>query len=427
MAVPNAQIGWKTEEKLLHTISKQLDRLIQVAAQSGGGGGGTVTSVSVATANGFAGTVATATTTPAITISTSITGILKGNGTAISAAVAADFPALPYFSTVNGGTASGTITYTLAANPFIISTGVTTGTGATAGQQIVGNSLTTGNILDISSSSVSTGTLGVFTSTSTVVDHTLGTSGLVRVVASGVNSTTAKTVIGISSIVTNTNVTSGTNVAAYFSASGATTANNAVVIGSGNIALSSGAAQTILKSGGQFSVGTSNFSTLNIVVNSGNRITINGSSGIHTYSTPTATSGSLNHFTWNPGTVTNQTASTEAISYTYNTSQTNFLNGAITTQRNFLVKLPTYSHVSGSNTITTAATFVVEGAPTTTGAFTTITNAYALWVQAGNSLFAGSIAIGNTVNAVSPTAPNRTVTMVIGGTTYYLHAKTTND
>jgi hypothetical protein len=39
-------------------------------------------------ANGFAGTVATATTTPAITVSTSITGVLKGNGTAISAATA---------------------------------------------------------------------------------------------------------------------------------------------------------------------------------------------------------------------------------------------------------------------------------------------------------------------------------------------------
>jgi len=51
-------------------------------------GSGTVTSVSVVSANGFAGTVATATSTPAITVSTSITGVLKGNGTAISAAVA---------------------------------------------------------------------------------------------------------------------------------------------------------------------------------------------------------------------------------------------------------------------------------------------------------------------------------------------------
>jgi hypothetical protein len=39
----------------------------------------------------------------------------------------------------------------------------------------------------------------------------------------------------------------------------------------------------------------------------------------------------------------------------------------------------------------------------------------------------GELRIGNTVNTVSPTSPNRTITMVIGGTTYYIHAKTTND
>ncbi len=51
-------------------------------------GAGTVTTASVVTANGFAGTVATATSTPAITLTTSITGMIKGNGTAISAASA---------------------------------------------------------------------------------------------------------------------------------------------------------------------------------------------------------------------------------------------------------------------------------------------------------------------------------------------------
>ncbi len=86
---PRRQIGWSTEEILLSDILKQIERLGQVIASGGGGGGtGTVTSVSVATANGFAGTVATATTTPAITISTSVTGLLKGDGTAVSAAVA---------------------------------------------------------------------------------------------------------------------------------------------------------------------------------------------------------------------------------------------------------------------------------------------------------------------------------------------------
>ena len=65
---------------------------------SGGGSGGSVSTVSVVAANGFAGTVAAATTTPAITLTTTVTGLLKGNGTAISAASAgADFlsPTLP--------------------------------------------------------------------------------------------------------------------------------------------------------------------------------------------------------------------------------------------------------------------------------------------------------------------------------------------
>ena len=51
-------------------------------------GAGTVTTVSVVSANGLAGSVANASSTPAITLSTSVTGVLKGNGTAISAATA---------------------------------------------------------------------------------------------------------------------------------------------------------------------------------------------------------------------------------------------------------------------------------------------------------------------------------------------------
>lgn len=48
---------------------------------------GTVTAISVASANGFAGT-SSGGATPSLTLTTSITGVLKGNGTAISAAVA---------------------------------------------------------------------------------------------------------------------------------------------------------------------------------------------------------------------------------------------------------------------------------------------------------------------------------------------------
>ena len=52
-----------------------------------GSGGGTVTAVSVATANGFAGT-SSGGSTPSLTLTTTISGLLKGNGTAISAATA---------------------------------------------------------------------------------------------------------------------------------------------------------------------------------------------------------------------------------------------------------------------------------------------------------------------------------------------------
>jgi hypothetical protein len=72
-----------------------------------GTGGGTVTSVSVVSANGLAGTVATSTTTPAITLSTTITGLLKGNGTAISAATAGtDYQAPITLTTTGSGAAT---------------------------------------------------------------------------------------------------------------------------------------------------------------------------------------------------------------------------------------------------------------------------------------------------------------------------------
>lgn len=64
------------------------DLLLTMGAAISAGGTGTVSSVAVATANGFAGTVANPTANATITMSTSVTGLLKGNGTAVSAASA---------------------------------------------------------------------------------------------------------------------------------------------------------------------------------------------------------------------------------------------------------------------------------------------------------------------------------------------------
>jgi len=84
-------------------------------------GTGTVTTVSVVSANGFAGSVATPTSTPAITISTTISGVLKGNGTAILAAVAGtDFMAPANFvvrETPTGAINGVNVTFTLANTP----------------------------------------------------------------------------------------------------------------------------------------------------------------------------------------------------------------------------------------------------------------------------------------------------------------------
>jgi hypothetical protein len=80
---------------------------------TGAGGGGSVTSVSVVSTNGFAGTVATATTTPAITISTTVTGILYGNGTSVAAAIPSNFPVLNQNTTGTAANITATSNSTL--------------------------------------------------------------------------------------------------------------------------------------------------------------------------------------------------------------------------------------------------------------------------------------------------------------------------
>ena len=102
-------------------------------------GSGTVTSVSVVSANGFAGTVATSSSTPAITLSTSVTGLLKGNGTAISAATAGtDYLAPPSGTALlkansGGALANATAGTDYSAGTSALGTGIlksTTSTGA---------------------------------------------------------------------------------------------------------------------------------------------------------------------------------------------------------------------------------------------------------------------------------------------------------
>ena len=108
------------------------------------GSGGTVTSVSVVSANGLAGT-SSGGATPALTLSTSITGVLKGDGAAISAATAGTDYVAP------GGAGSFT---TLAASSTVSGTGFSTylasppAIGGTAAAAITGTTITGTTITD---------------------------------------------------------------------------------------------------------------------------------------------------------------------------------------------------------------------------------------------------------------------------------------
>jgi len=123
---------------------------------------GTVTTASVVSANGFAGSVATAGTTPAITLSTTITGLLKGNGTAISAATAGTDYLTP---TGNGGSltnfTSGQITTALGFTPYNATnpSGYTTNTGTVTTASVVSANGFSGSVANASTTPAITLTL----------------------------------------------------------------------------------------------------------------------------------------------------------------------------------------------------------------------------------------------------------------------------
>ena len=115
--------GTITREWFLY-FSTILQTLGGPPVQAGVNQVGTVSNVSIVNSNGFNGIVNNSSSTPAITIETTVNGILAGNGSSVSAAIPVNFPTLNQNTT---GTAAGLSSILPVANG---GTGVTTSSGS---------------------------------------------------------------------------------------------------------------------------------------------------------------------------------------------------------------------------------------------------------------------------------------------------------
>jgi len=139
------------------------------------GSGGTVTSVSVVSANGLAGSVADATTTPAITLSTSVTGVLKGNGTAISAATAGTDYVEP--ATATTFTATQTFNGSSSTLGMVLNDAAETTTiSATAATGTINYDVTTQSVLYYTSNASANWTVNFRGSSGTTLDTLMSTN-----------------------------------------------------------------------------------------------------------------------------------------------------------------------------------------------------------------------------------------------------------
>lgn len=162
-AVPEGSIRYVQDIDTLYTYNGSAWAAV---AGGGGGGSGTVTSVAVVSSHGLAGVVANPTTAASITLSTTVTGVVKGDGTSLSAAtVGTDYSVgtsalatgLLKSTTATGALSIATVGTDYSVGTSALATGILKSTTATGALSIAaGSDLPTG----IPAASIGTGTVG---------------------------------------------------------------------------------------------------------------------------------------------------------------------------------------------------------------------------------------------------------------------------
>jgi hypothetical protein len=157
---------------------------------------GTVTSVSVVSNNGFAGTVATSTSTPAITLTTTVTGMLKGSS--VSGIVSAGTSGTDYSDgtsalatgILKSTTTTGALTIAVAATDYVAPSAYASANGLTmATARLLGRSTSaTGAAEEITVGtglSLATGTLTATVTSASLSNDTTSSSYIYPVFATG--------------------------------------------------------------------------------------------------------------------------------------------------------------------------------------------------------------------------------------------------
>jgi len=182
---------------------------------------GTVTAVSVTSANGFTGT-SSGGATPALTLATSVTGVLKGNGTALSAATAGtDYLAPPSGTAILKANSGGALANATAGTDYVAPGTATT---FTATQTFSGSSSTFGaSLLDTNEtvnvvSSAPSSTTNLYVQSGSVQYYTSNAANNFTVNLAFSSGTSMNTALSTNQSVTATLVTTQGSTAYYASA-----------------------------------------------------------------------------------------------------------------------------------------------------------------------------------------------------------------